>query len=211
MNKSMLIWALMATASIFTSCTRDESDVTTYTDTTIVELENRTRTGRGGCFELVFPTQIVLPDSTTVEVTSYQNLRETIVNWRKDNPDFDRRIRSVFVYPLDVVTKEGEVITVDTPDQFRTLYKDCKRSNFGHGKPCYKLDYPITLTFPGGTTTLFADAITMRKAIRTWKRANPENTDRPTLVFPLTIILEDGTKAVVNTKEDLRVIKEDCK
>jgi hypothetical protein len=211
MNKSKLLWAFFALATIFTSCTRNDADETSYADTTIVALETETRTGRGGCFELVFPVTISLPDQTLVEITSYQNLRETIIQWRKDNPDFDRKVRSQFVYPIDVITKEGELITVTGREQLRELYKDCKRENFGHGKPCFKLNYPISLIFPDGSTKSYADAKELRQGLREWRRSNTDIKVRPHLVFPMTITLEDGSSIVVNTKEELHAIKEDCK
>ncbi len=212
MNKSMFLWAFVAFTALFTSCSDStSSDAETFADESIVELETRTRTGRGGCFELVFPVTIVLPDGTKAEVTSYKTLREEIRTWRQNNPDADRKVRPQFDFPIDVITKDGETVTIASSEEFRALHRDCKRGGNGHGKGCFKLNFPLSVNFPNGTTQTFEDGKLMRRALHDWKKANTNATSRPQLVFPISITLEDGSVQTVNTKEELRAIKEDCK
>jgi hypothetical protein len=213
MNKSIVLWAFALITLSLSSCTKDSlsTDPTEYANESIQELETRTRTGRGGCFELVFPLSVVMPDSTVLEATSYASLKEAIKNWRKDNPDFDRKVRPNFVYPINVITKEGETISIDNEKELKELYKDCRKNLGNYGKPCFTLNYPISISFPNGTTTAFDSGKAMAEALRRWKKANPNATTRPVMVYPISVTLEDGSSVTVNSKEELRRLKEDCK
>jgi hypothetical protein len=53
--------------------------------------------------------------------------------------------------------------------------------------------------------------LALRQLIRTWKTNNPDATERPQIVFPLTVkIDEDGSLVTVNNREELRRLKEGC-
>jgi hypothetical protein len=207
-----------AMAAFLTSC--DKSTLSTldgvfdYTDEAMFTLQESGSIGKQGCFELVFPITIEFPDETTAEVNDYDELREAIQTWKEENPNVDGKPN--FVYPIEVISEDGEVITVASRAELFELKKEC-RGNFdrpkGHRfkcKPCFHLVFPVTIEFPDGTTQEVADRKELKTTIREWKQNNPTSDERPTLVFPLDVEMEDGTIVTVNSVEELRELKDSC-
>jgi hypothetical protein len=211
-RNSFFLAALVAFTTFFTACNREEiTNSDEYADYSIQQIEERTRTGRGGCFELVFPVSIAFTDGTQAEVNNYAELKTAIKTWRENNPDATREDRPTLVFPIEVITQEGETVTVASEIELRQLRRDCKRANHGHGKACFRLVYPVSVVFPDGTIQSFNRPKDMAKALREWKRENPNATSHPTLQYPVTVTLEDGTTKTVNSKEEMRALKADCK
>ena len=48
------------------------------------------------------------------------------------------------------------------------------------------------------------------EAIRAWKAANPDATERPSIEFPITIKFADGSTQEISSKEGLFEAKELC-
>jgi hypothetical protein len=218
MNKSFLFLSMLLVGMFIQSCTND-SNLSTYADDEIANLQNRSMTGKGGCFELIFPISILLPDSTKVDVTGYDNMKQVIQDWRKNNPTYDRKVRPTFVFPFEIVTQDGKTVTITSKEELDAVRKECKQdghgngngSGHGHGKECFKITFPVTVVFPDGTKATYETGDTMKKALRDWKKANPTATERPSLEFPITVTLSDGTTKVVASQEELVTLKKDCK
>ncbi len=196
-----------------TSCSKEESqssDIEQFVSQVEEDTQTQTRSGRGRCFELVWPITIAFPDSTEITVDSVQALREAAKSWKEANPDTKGRIKIAF--PIEVITKDGEMITVSSREELRALKRDCKDRPFkGHKKPCFRLVYPISVTFPDGQIISYDSRQAVKKALRSWKKENPDSDERPMLQFPVVVKLKDGTEVTVNSKEELKQLKEDCK
>jgi hypothetical protein len=217
MQKTILL-TLMLILSIgfFSSCNKDEilteTEVENYTNETITSLETRNRIGRGACFELVFPVSINLPDNSIVEVDSYDELRATIKEYIKNNGRPNNRpylINTFFVYPITVITQEGETVTVNGREELIELRKECVRKGGGQGRPCFRLNYPVSISYPDGTQT-YNTPSELRIALKEWKKNNPNPSTHPQLVYPLTVTLEDGTIQTIATRSDFIKLKENC-
>jgi hypothetical protein len=217
MKKTIFAFAfLILTTAFFTSCTKDNVDSATEVDNYVNEivqnLEATTRTGRGGCFELVFPVTIGFPTDKTVEVNSYEELKAAIKAWRKENgKPGSVLVKPHFVYPIDLITKEGETVTVNSLLELIGLRKDCVSKGNGQGKPCFKLNYPLTVLYPDNSTATYVSPVEMRKELREWKKNNADAIYRPVLTYPITITMEDGSIVTINSREELRAAKEGCK
>src|SRR5688572_23128877 len=99
----------------FTACEKEDTaaDVENYVLQSMYEIEERSGTGMAGCYELVFPVTVQFPDSTTQEVADYDALKLAIREWFEANGGRPRpHFRPHLVFPFDVITEEGEVITV---------------------------------------------------------------------------------------------------
>lgn len=215
-------WILpLALLSALTSC--DKEDTTTadavddYVDEVIFRMEESGNLGRFGCYELVFPITVVFPDASTQEVADYEALRDAIKDWKEANPDATER--PTFDFPIEVLSEEGEVISVEDETALRELGAACGRRYFGgrghrgHGGrcgSCFDLVFPITLQFPDGTTATAADRSEMKDLARSWREDNPDVEGRPELVFPIEVEMEDGTLVTVNNAEELRELKDSC-
>ncbi|MCP4724095.1 MAG: hypothetical protein GY863_03615 [bacterium] len=70
---------------------------------------------------------------------------------------------------------------------------------------CFDLVFPVTFIMPDGSTITVEnkDGLT---AIKSWREANPDFTERPVLQFPVDIVLKDGTTVTVNSDEEMKSI-----
>ncbi|MFZ1704132.1 MAG: hypothetical protein WAT79_07285 [Saprospiraceae bacterium] len=213
---------MIGMATLFVSCTdtgTTEAEVETFVEETIYRIQESANMGRFGCYELVFPVTLTFPDgSLSRELNSYDDLKSVLKNWRADNKN--PRIRPVITLPFSVITAEGELIVVDTVEELKRLRIECKRTFFdnngpvghdGRGKFCFRLQYPLSILFPDGTTTAYETRKDMHLGLKDWKQNNQGSDVRPVLVFPLTVVMEDGTIVNVDSKEDLKALKEDCR
>ncbi len=202
---------------VFSSCEKSEGaisdDTIEYTTQAVFEIQERSGCGRGGCFEFVFPITIEFVDGSTAEVEDYEGLRSTIRDWKEANPDAEERPNLAF--PLEILSEDGEILTIDSRAELLRARIQCRR-NFGsrphHGRAerCFRLVYPVTLTYPDATTEEVADRRALKLAVRAWRQANPGVEDRPTLTYPLQVEMTDGTVVDVDSKEDLQALKDSC-
>jgi len=217
MIKSQLKIALLACFGfllVFTSCTNEGIDSSDFADETLFNVESETRSGKLGCYELVYPVTIAFPDGTSQEVNSGEELREAVKSWKEANQDVNGRPHLAF--PYDIVTEDGTLITVETREQKRELFIRCKvnmgEGPHGHlGKPCFRIVYPMTIVFPDGSTADVESRGGLKMTIRAWKKDNPDAEERPTIGFPLEVKFEDGTTQTVESREDLKQLKKDCR
>ena len=207
--------------TLLTSCEQQnltENDaIEDFVNESLFELQSRGNMGRFGCFEIVFPISVLLPDGTSLTVDSYEELKEGIMEWKENNPDVEGK--PSFVFPIEVVSDEGELITLANSEELLALKAECPRNFFGgHGHHghwrkgcfCFKLVFPINIAFPDGTTAEVNDRQEFKLLIRTWKQENPDAEGHPTLVFPIDVEMEDETIVTVNSVEELQALKEDC-
>ncbi|MEM6629431.1 MAG: hypothetical protein AAF694_07140 [Bacteroidota bacterium] len=192
-----------------------QADVDTFTTAAVVALQDSAQCGKHGCFEFVFPLGISFPDGAVSEVGDYDEMRAAISAWKELNPDATER--PGFVYPIEVISEDGEVTSVASSEELRELRRECGRGFRGRGKhkgrnftPCFSIVYPVTVEFPDGSTEAFSDRESLKAGLRAWKEANPDAETRPEVVFPLTVEYEDGSTATAESKEALRALKETC-
>lgn len=204
------------------SCT--ESDDTSsaaideYAEETVLRTVDTAGVGRKGCFELVFPVTIQFGDNSTAKVDSYEAMKEAIKTWRTNNPD--SKIRPKLALPYQVVKPDGEYVNVTTELEAKLLKAMCGRP--GHGpkgpkgnhKMCFKPVFPFTVVLPDGkefTLNSADDRKALHDAIKAYYTANPGAArTKPTLKFPATFEMADGTKVTVKSKEELTALKDSC-
>lgn len=208
---------LILSGTFFMSCNRDENlteaEVENYVNETITTLETRNRIGRGACFELIFPVSITLPDNSVVELNSYDELRSTLKTYIEANGRPKNRpyaTNTFFVYPITVLTNEGEMVTVNGREELIELRKECIRNGGGQGRPCFRLNYPLSVSYPDGTVVSYTTPRELHIALKTWRVNNPNPTTHPQLVYPLSITLADGTVQSITTRADFRLLKDNC-
>ena len=214
------LWKLnhLFIASLFLilfSCSDESNNLETpdeFAETAALEIEIRSSTGAKGCFELVYPITILFEDGSSAEVNSREELKETVKAWKEANPDATER--PTLDFPIEVMTQDGEMVSVDSREDLFALRKECRENFEGHSGahgPCFKVVYPISVSFPDGEVVSFDDRKALKMALREWKQANPDATERPSLVFPITVVDKEGNEIVVNSKEELKALKEDCR
>lgn len=218
LNKFWLFVLVLGFASCTDNNEATEAEVESYVEETVFRMQESGNMGRFGCYELSFPITVTYPDgSVSEDIDSYEALKEVLKAWRAENGK--TRVRPVITLPFDLITEDGEIITVETVEQLRRLRMECRRNFFenngpnghdGRGKFCFRLEYPISVLFPNGDTLSFDDRKAMHLALRKWRKDNPNADTRPVLVFPINVIMEDGTVVTVNSKEELKALKDGC-
>ncbi len=226
MIKSLKVFLLpvLALIAIVMACNKADDVLATTEeaiDQALYSAQERGGLGRRGCYELVFPVSIVLPDSSIAEVNSYEEMKAALRTYFVANGTGHphRRPHLSFVFPISVVSQDGEVITVDADTNLRALRAVCAGTfgNHGpvghgnHGLSCFDIVFPLTVLFPDGTTATAADRQALHLMTRRWHHENPGVPGRPQITFPLTVrMTQDGTLATVNSRDELRALKESC-
>ena len=183
-----------------------------FAEASAEQIETRSSSGAKGCFELVFPITINFEDGSSAEVESIDDLKETVKGWKEENPD--ATMRPTLEFPVEVMTQDGEIVSVDSREDLLALRKECRENfiaNGGAQGPCFKVVYPVSVAFPDGEELSFDDRRSLKKAIREWRKENQGSEERPVLVFPITVVDKDGNEITVNSKEELKALKEDCR
>lgn len=208
-NLNILLLALLFVFSI-SSCEKETSDsqAESYAEDTATSYAIETRSGSGGCYEIVFPIGIQYPDSDLVEYNSMEDLKAGLKEWRLENNP-SKGFRPVLAYPVDLISQDGEVISVETRKELREIIREC-RKEYGKARPCFKMVYPISINFPDDSVVEYVDRKDLKNALRTWKKENPSTTERPLLDYPVEIIYKNGETATINSKEELIQAKQEC-
>ena len=209
---------LLAFALVFSlaSCDNDEAsvvDVDNFVDASLDSMGKKFKFGKRGCFELVFPVDVLFEDGTTVTAEDQEGLVTAIKTWKEDNPDATER--PTLAFPLEIINEEGEVTSIESAEDLKAAAIQCRKDAIGNRPkkdrtPCFDLVFPVSLSYPDGTTESYDDRMSMKQAIRAYKRENGRDAERPTLVFPITVVDEDGNETEVASIEDLKALKEAC-
>lgn len=199
---------------ILTSCTNENQNADEFADESLFLVETETRSGKLGCYELIYPVTVDFPDGTSQEVSDSDALKAAFKSWKENNEDVNGR--PFLAFPYEIITEDGEVITVETVEQKRRLKIACKVSMgqgpHGHlGKPCFRIVYPITIVFPDGSTAEVESRRDLKMTIRTWKKDNPDAEERPMIDYPIEVIFEDETTQTVEDRAALKQLKKDCR
>jgi len=217
---------VLAFVALFFACTKtEELTVDEAVDEALYSVQERGGMGRYGCYELVFPVSITLPNGTTVEVDSYDAIKQQLRTYFEANGDRRRPRGGVrphfnFVFPIAVVSQDGELITVEDENALLRLRADCAgtfdqhgpRGHGHHGLSCFEVVFPVTLEFPDGTTASADSRQAVHQLLRTWMQNNPGVPARPKITFPFTVkMTDDGTLVTVNNPTELRALKADCR
>ena len=216
MNAKLWVVSLFALSIISCSDNPEVADAESFGEETVFIVNRDANAGAFGCFEIVFPLSIKFEDGTVAEVADYEDLKETAKAWKEDNPNATQR--PTLVFPIEIMDSDGEMISIGDRMELREVVIACKRDFYQTHRPhhmhhkhrCFRLVFPLSLTFPDGTTVVAEDRRDAKQLLRTWKINNPGSTDRPVIVFPVDVYMRDGTITTVDSKEALRALKEDC-
>ena len=161
---------------------------------------------RPDCFELVYPVSVTLPDGSTLTANDRETLWMGIRDFYQNNPDAEGKPN--LVYPIQIVFEDADApVTIENRMQLRRAKRSCRE----RPRPCFRLVYPLTVVLPDGSTATGDTKMALRIAIRDWYQANPDVTEKPDLVFPVTIEFRDGTNQEIASADELQAAKEDCR
>lgn len=213
-----ILMPLAAALALFFACNKsDEVSIDDAVDTALFNIQERGGMGRLGCFELIFPLTLSYSDGTTDEVDSYEELKQSLRAYFTANGGGSER--PTFVFPISVVSQDGDLISVNDQDELQALRAEC-RGHFGNSGPqghsrrwlaCFDIIFPLTIQFPDGATAQADDRQELHQLIRAWRQDHPGVQERPQIVFPITVkMTEDGSEVTVNSRQELHDLKENC-
>lgn len=230
---SLLIMVVGVTT--FIGCKKDNTAQTVEesVDEALFSIQERGGMGKYGCYELVFPVTVNFPDSTSLEVNSYDEFKDALRSWFEANGGGNNggghhqhhgaganQPHPTLAFPLTVISPDGELITVNSESELHDLKVACGGDKFGHHGPkghgqhglaCFEIQFPLTIQFPDSTTAVAADKATLHTLLHDWKENNPGSKTRPEIVFPVQVVMkDDGTVVTVNSKAELKDLKENC-
>ncbi|NPD47173.1 hypothetical protein HNV12_12865 [Methanococcoides sp. SA1] len=155
------------------------------------------------CFELILPVNYLMPDNSTITIETEEDW-SLIKEWHINNPEFEERANLVF--PVDIVYEDGTTLTLNTEEEMRQAKKDCKQ---GYGAKCFTFNLPISFTMPDASIIIIETEEDWAQ-LKAWYTENPGVEEKPVLVFPVEITMEDETVLTINNQEEMVEIRRAC-
>ena len=88
--------------------------------------------------------------------------------------------------------------------------KEGYKGNEKSGEDCFELVYPVTVIMPDDSSITGMDEDDLWGAIKDWYDANPNSDQRPSLVFPVDVVFNDGTIQTIEDNDAMKALWEDC-
>ncbi len=115
---------------------------------------------------------------------------------------------------LSLVSCDKENVQLVTSQDFAESSIRSMQSGAIGKQHCLELLFPVEIEFIDGTVVEVADYATMKDTIRAFFEDNDiEKTkeNKPSLVFPIEVLNEEGEVILVSSQEELRALKAECK
>jgi len=77
-------------------------------------------------------------------------------------------------------------------------------------RDCFTFDFPVSYIMADDTEIVIEDDDSWY-LIKEWHQANPDIKERGSLVYPGTVIFDDGTELIVYTEDEMQELREECK
>ncbi|GAB5564227.1 MAG: hypothetical protein Wins2KO_12900 [Winogradskyella sp.] len=147
----------------------------------------------GECFTIDYPIQIENEDGSIVTVTSDDSLIFT------DGANF--------VYPITVFLSDSTEIVVNNDTEFNDIFNEC----FGIVTcdnctvTCFSIVYPIDVSLIGGQIQTLQNEEDLYLIL-----SDVNNGFNFNLVYPITIVYEDGSETTLNEQSDFQDAFNNC-
>ena len=161
------------------------------------------------CFDLVLPVTYVMPDGSTITVSSDdEDDWVQLKAWYDANPNSEEK--PALQYPVDISfeTRDGSITVIVTNDEeMRNAYLRCGGRD-DDNRECFELVLPVSFVMPDGSTiTVENDSGWVD--LRNWYETNPDSEGRPELQYPVDILFDDET-VTINNAEEMNMVKREC-
>ena len=200
------------------SCSKD-SDVATTENFVFDD-------GRGlGCLEFVYPISLTLPDGTILEVNSDAEMKKAL---KGASGPHANHAKPEFVYPFDVINMDGDQVTVEDLESFKTLLEDCDKvkdndhpdgpigkAHLGRlvgllfGNDCFTLTDGLSVSV-GDKVITATSAEELKTLLDEYIQSVDVLVPRPELVFPINVTLADGSEVSIENQDELKSLLDDC-
>lgn len=159
------------------------------------------------CFEVNYPITLILPDGTQATVNSDEEMETAIDNYYDNNPNDNGDV--TLVYPVSVTLIENDsIVTINNDEDLDNIFDLCFDEEF---EECFEIQFPLNFSMPDGSTLTANSETELDSLYEAWVQANPNATNEPELILPITVLmLEDNTTVTINTETELEELFNDC-
>ena len=159
------------------------------------------------CFEIVLPVTVVLPDGTT-QAVAVKDDWTAVKSWYENSPELKEWY--TYQFPITVSFDDGaKVLDLNNADELEKLKKDCYGKD-DKKEDCFDLAYPLDYTMPYGSVITMNDEKDW-DAIKAWYEANPNSKEKFSLVYPVGVVLKDGSSKTIGNEDEMIILKKKCK
>ena len=177
------------------------------------------RDGDETCFYLVFPVIYVMPDGSTISVTSDdEDGWSDLKDWYEENEDSEDKPE--LQYPVDIIveTEEGtSTVTINNQEEMASAKRECHAEweedwNEDDERECFQYVLPVTFLMPDGSTITVEDEEGWY-SLRVWYEDNRGYEEEPSIQYPIDISqeTEEGSITVTLTSgEEMEEVYSEC-
>jgi hypothetical protein len=177
------------------------------------------RDGDETCFYLVFPVIYVMPDGSTISVTSDdEDGWSDLKDWYEENEDSEDKPE--LQYPVDIIveTEEGtSTVTINNQEEMASAKRECHAEweedwNEDDERECFQYVLPVTFLMPDGSTITVEDEEGWY-SLRVWYEENRGYEEEPSIQYPIDISqeTEEGSITVTLTSgEEMEEVYSEC-
>ena len=171
------------------------------------------------CFYLVYPVTYVMPDGSTISVTSDdEDGWSDLKDWYEENEDSDDKPE--LQYPVDIIieTEEGSsTVTINGEEEMAAAKRECHTEweedwDEDDERDCFEYVLPVTFLMPDGSTITVEDEEGWY-SLRVWYEENREYEGEPDIQYPIDISqeTEEGFITVtLSSGEEMEEIYSEC-
>ena len=171
------------------------------------------------CFTLVFPVNYVMPDGSTISVTSDdEDGWSDLKDWYEENEDSEDKPE--LQYPVDIVveTEEGtSTVTINGEEEMAAAKRECHTEweedwDEDDERDCFEYVLPVTFLMPDGSTITVEDEEGWY-SLRVWYEENRGYEEEPSIQYPIDISqeTEEGLITVTLTSgEEMEEVYSEC-
>jgi len=205
-NNTLLLFLL--SFCFLLSCSSDSKDfVDDKTDKN--ELREGDVMNKKECFEIEYPIGIVFPNEKVTTVSDEDEFHDILKAWYKENPK--EKEKPSLSYPVKVNFKEDIQKTINNEKEMMLLKEYCDKKGTKTDKPCFKLVFPISYEMPDGAIISGDNHEDIKTDLKAWYESNTGSKEKPSLVYPVDVILEDGSTMTINNEDEMIALKKkDC-
>ena len=171
------------------------------------------------CFTLVFPVNYVMPDGSTISVTSDdEDGWSDLKDWYEENEDSEDKPE--LQYPVDIIveTEEGSsTVTINGEEEMAAAKRECHTEweedwDEDDERDCFEYVLPVTFLMPDGSTITVEDEEGWY-SLRVWYEENRGYEEEPSIQYPIDISqeTEEGLITVTLTSgEEMEEVYSEC-
>ena len=171
------------------------------------------------CFYLVYPVTYVMPDGSTISVTSDdEDGWSDLKDWYEENEDSEDKPE--LQYPVDIVveTEEGtSTVTINGEEEMAAAKRECHTEweedwDEDDERDCFEYVLPVTFLMPDGSTITVEDEEGWY-SLRVWYEENRGYEEEPSIQYPIDISqeTEEGLITLTLTSgEEMEEVYSEC-